>query len=72
MAVCLSSELGLFCNELVLMSHSCFSVGFKLYTRKKSAHRSQPEAPPHSNALSAASDPWLPAVVDPNAGHEQH
>lgn len=72
MAVCLSSELGLFSNELGLMSHCCFSVGFKLYTRKKSAPRSKPEATPHSIDLSAASDPWLPAVVDSNAGHEQH
>lgn len=60
MAQCCRSELGLFSRELSPTS-KCFSSGsLKLYTRKKSDLRSQPDAHTEDSAPPAATAPWFP------------
>lgn len=72
MAQCCRSELGLFSCELSLMSKCFSSSSLKLYTRKKSDLRSQPDAYTEDSAPSTATVPWFPAASGSNPGHGQH
>lgn len=70
MALCSSLELGFFSYEVSVML-LCWASFAKLYTRKKSDARSQPNADAENIAPSAALKSQAPAVCLSHR-HESH